>query len=591
MKKILWIIAIAVFPLLMVSCMDFDNPADEFTTTDEELDPEVFHGKADEIDYRKVITEEEFDAAKSALNTYFRQVPTATYYIRGGKNGAMPQEHQYQYVYSLHIDNYSGFFCADQNFGGRLPSTYYYNFDFCDGPYGAFLEVKNNLANMLNHPQIDYMPEIKALGLLLFDVSAQEMVDIYGSIPYVDHKNNKEKNPFIFDKGVDIYATIIDNVDTIVACFDHFKEQPQWYQKKIQSVLNTVDAITMDKSIDSWKRFANSLKLRMAMHCVKAMPEKAKKWAEEAVASGVVESTDQEIALNWMTGCFYHPLVTICNSWNDSRVNASFESLLMSLDHPLTKYFITKNIAAITNTKTNTVTEANTRIIGIRAGLAMLDGQSVDNNPRVGYSSLASDYIQDAPTYYVKSSEVDFLRAEGAVRGWNMGGTAQFFYERGIRNAQPEGRFDGGRQMYSTLVEDYMKLDKAKAYTYVDPMDDANNIESVTTIGVKWNEGDAPEVKLEKIITQKYLALFPYSVEPWTELRRTGYPKLFPVLNVAEYGDGSLKDGDLIRRIKFPGRGTTVGLDDINTTGIDALGGEDLQGTRVWWDVEGMPNF
>ncbi len=591
MKKILWIIAIAVFPLLMVSCLDFDNPSDEFTTTDTELDPEVFHGKADEIDYRKVITEDEFNEAKKALNTYFSQVPTATFYIRGGKNGAMPQEHQYQYVYSLHIDNYAGYFCADQNFGGRLPSTYYYNFDFCDGPYGSFLEVKNNLANMLNHPQIDYMPEIKAIGLLLFDVSAQEMVDIYGSIPYVDHKNNKEKNPFIFDKGVDIYATIIDNVDTIVACFDHFKEQPAWYQKKLQSVLNVVDAITMDKSIDSWKRYANSLKLRMAMHCVKAMPEKAKKWAEEAVASGVVESTDQEIALNWTTGCFHHPLSVICNQWNDSRINASFESLLMSLDHPLTKYFVTNNIAAITNTKTNAVTEANSRIIGLRAGLVMIEGQSVDNNPRVAYSSLNKDYIQDAPTYYVKASEIDFLRAEGAVRGWNMGGTAQFFYERGIRNAQPEGRFDPGRQAYAQYVDDYMKVEKAKPYTYVDPMDDANNIESVTTIGVKWNEGDAPEVKLEKIITQKYLALFPFSVEAWTELRRTGYPKIFPVMNAAEYGDGSLNDGDLIRRIPFPGRGTTVGLDDITSTGIDALGGGDLQATRVWWDVNGAPNF
>ena len=591
MKKILWTLALALFPLLMVSCLDFDNPSDEFTTTDEELDPEVFHGKADEIDYRKVITEEEFDAAKTALNTYFRQVPTASYYIRGGKNGQMPQEHQYQYVYSLHVDNYSGYFCADQNFGGRLPSTYYYNYDFCDGPYGAFLEVKNNLANLLNHPQIDYMPEVKAIGLLLFDFSAQETADLYGSIPYVDHKNNKETNPFIFDKGMDIYATIIDNVDTIVACFDHFKEQPAWYQKKVQGVINQVDVVTQDKSIDTWKRFANSLKLRMAMRVVKVMPEKAKKWAEEAVASGVVESTDKEIALNWVTGCFYHPLSTICNSWNDSRVNASFESLLMSLDHPMTKYFISKNVDAITNTKTGAVTAAKSRIVGIRAGLVMESGQSVDVNPRVAYSSLETDFISDAPTYYVKVSEVDFLRAEGAVRGWNMGGTAQFFYERGIRNAQPEGRFDDSRQMYATYVDDYMKLEKAKAYTYVDPMDDANNMESVTTIGVKWNEGDAPEVKLEKIITQKYIALFPLSSEAWAEMRRTGYPKQFPVLNAADYGDGSLRNGDLIRRIPFPGRGTTVGLDDITKTGLDALGGDDLQGTRVWWDVDGMANF
>ena len=221
----------------------------------------------------------------------------------------------------------------------------------------------------------------------------------------------------------------------------------------------------------------------------------------------------------------------------------------------------------------------------------MMSGQSTDVNPRCAYSSLATDYIMDAPLYYVKVSEMDFLRAEGALRGWSMGGTPQFFYERGIRNAQVEGRYDEERQMYAEYVDQYMKLDKAIAYTYVDPMDDANNIASVTTIGVKWNESDDRETKLEKIITQKYLSLFPYSNEAWTEMRRTGYPKLFPVLNAADYGDGSLNDGDLIRRMPLPGRGTTVGLDDINTSGIDAIGGNDVQATRVWWDIDGIGNF
>lgn len=32
-----------------------------------------------------------------------------------------------------------------------------------------------------------------------------------------------------------------------------------------------------------------------------------------------------------------------------------------------------------------------------------------------------------------RASEVAFLRAEGALRNWNMGGTAKDFYEEGIR--------------------------------------------------------------------------------------------------------------------------------------------------------------
>ena len=160
------------------------------------------------------------------------------------------------------------------------------------------------------------------------------------------------------------------------------------------------------------------------------------------------------------------------------------------------------------------------------------------------------------------------------------------FYEAGIRSAQLDQRTNS---QYGEKVDEYMSVEEPVAYAYTDPMDHTNDIASVTKIGVKWNEGDTPETKLEKIITQKYIAGFPYSYEAWNDLRRTGYPKIFPVLNV-EDGDGSLVQGDLIRKIPLPGRDTSAGLSDIQTSGIEALGGTDTQGTRVWWDVEGS-NF
>ena len=98
-------------------------------------------------------------------------------------------------------------------------------------------------------------------------------------------------------------------------------------------------------------------------------------------------------------------------------------------------------------------------------------------------------------------------------------------------------------------------------------------------------EGDDPETKLEKIITQKYIANFPYSFEGWSDMRRTGYPKIFPVLNV-EDGDGSLQQGDLIRRMPFPGTENEAVQQDIITSGLDALGSEDKQDVRLWWDTE-----
>ena len=96
------------------------------------------------------------------------------------------------------------------------------------------------------------------------------------------------------------------------------------------------------------------------------------------------------------------------------------------------------------------------------------------------------------------------------------------------------------------------------------------------------------ETKLEKIITQKYIALFPLSTEAWTELRRTGYPKLFDVENPDD-GDCSLFPGDIIRRI--PWVPTDIAAQKlVANSGIAALGGPDEQATRLWWDVD-VPNF
>ena len=125
-----------------------------------------------------------------------------------------------------------------------------------------------------------------------------------------------------------------------------------------------------------------------------------------------------------------------------------------------------------------------------------------------------------------------------------------------------------------------MNHEEALPYTQVEASGDGEDWESVTKIGVKWNEVDDQETKLEKIITQKYIALFPLSTEAWTEMRRTGYPKVFPVLNTND-GDGSIKQGEMIRRIPWR-------LDNpkLQEAAVAVLGGPDLQATRLWWDAE-----
>ena len=168
------------------------------------------------------------------------------------------------------------------------------------------------------------------------------------------------------------------------------------------------------------------------MHKVVVDRTKAQKWAQEAVTEGVIETENQEIALDPVVSGFTHPLVDISKLWGDSRLNASFESLLFSLKHPYVQddyALFEKNSSQIVNeTNPEEIEPTNSRIVGLRAGISMVSGQTVSVNPRIAYSAVSSNRISMAPLYLMKLSEVQFLRAEGAVRNWAMGGSALSFY-------------------------------------------------------------------------------------------------------------------------------------------------------------------
>lgn len=590
---------VAVLPLMgATACMDFDTPSDEFAPNEIVIDPTIYQGDADALDYDVQPTEEDVDAAMNALSTAFANVINAQTSLLGGKDGAPLQEHYYQIVYNMTVDCYAGYFTMINSgfMSGTMETTYSYHQGYCEGPFGRFLNMKNDLGNFLNRDESNSVVELKALALLMFNIVAQENTDIFGSIPYVDHKGNKETNPFEFNKGIDIYYSIIQNLDDIDACLANFENRPQWYKDKLNAKLAQIDKCTITRSFETWRKLANSLKLRMAMHLVKVAPEDAQRFAEEAVAAGVIDAKNDQFGVFGGTefGSVSHCVNVIMSGWNDIRMNASFISMLESLQHPYMNYLFAKNNNDIINQSTGEVMTTGTAIVGVRAGLRMEPSQQYFSNPRFAYSTLNYDDPGEnatwMPFYLMKWSEVDFLRAEGALRGWNMGGTAEYFYYRGIDNADCSDVFELPSGDYDSYVAEYKEVVEAVPYTYVDPMDSANNIESVTTIGVKWDESDDQETKLEKIITQKYIASFPYSYEAWTEMRRTGYPKIFPVLNTSLGNDGSLAEGELIRRARLPWGNTQAGQEDVTNSGLEALGGPDVIATRVFWDVPGA-NF
>ncbi len=604
MKKYIMFAGSLIFAsFALQSCLDYDDPGDELGISSVLTETTRYVGNVDSIPYRNLPTEKGVQDAIDTLRQYgyFGMSLTGQYCLRGGKQGERPGAHAYQRQFSMGPDRYAQYFTVPHKdfMYGTLTSTYNVSADFNGDPLGYYSEAKNSIMPLLHHPLVDSIPEIKAINLLYYCLGAQEKADLAGPFTYLEDKQNSEA-PSEYNDLSTIYHGIVENLDTIVACLKYYEaNRPDWYKDKIGDLMIEFFQTGREfisgnfSNLSSFIKLANSLKLRMAMHIVKVEPETAKRWAEEAVASGVVEGVDDQQGIFPAVTGVMHPLKDIFN-WGDLRLSASFESLIMSLDHPYAKYLYMPNSVDITNPYTGEVLPAGTRICGIRSGQLVGDGQSVAVNPLQGYSNIDGQLFADgsmSPMYFVKWAEVDFLRAEGVIRGWNVGGgmTAEQLYERGIRNGYFEDpllvQFGG---TYTDLVEDYLNLEAPIDYVSVDPLGAGEPWPSVTKIGVKWNEADDLETKLEKIITQKYLALFPLSTEAWTELRRTGYPKLFPVLNTDD-GDGSIDQGDMIRRIPWvPTDPVAVGM--VETSGIPALGGPDEQATRLWWDVD-APNF
>ena len=596
MKKYIKISGTLLFAAITTqSCLDYDDPGDERGANSVQTETTRYVGNVDTIPYLNLPTPEGVQSAIETLKSYkyFHQALGGQFNIRGGKEAGTPGGHAYQRQYSLGPDLYAQYFTLPHKdyMYGTHTSTYNVSAEFNNNARGAYTMAKNAIMPLLHHPMVDSIPEIKAINLLYYCVIAQEQADLSGPYTYLEDKQNSEE-PYEYNDLETIYHGIVKNLDTIVACLKNYETRPDWYKNEIELLLMEFHQTSRtifdgDFGVSSYIKLANSLKLRMAMHIVKVDPTTAQRWAEEAVAAGVVEGFNDQQGIYPLLSVYKHPLKEI-NTWGDLRMSASLESLLMSLDHPYTKYLFKPNAYDIPNKNGVDVLPAGSRICGIRSGILVGDGQSPALNKRQGYSTFDNDIIENyyIPSYFLKWAEVDFLRAEGALRGWEMGGTPEFFYNRGIENAYLEDPMLGSP--YTSYLNEYMQLEEAIDYVSIDPMGDGEPWPSVTKIGVKWNEADDNETKLEKIITQKYIALFPLSTEAWAELRRTGYPKLFPVLNTDD-GDGSIKQGDMIRRIPWVPT-DPVAADMVETTGILRLGGPDEQATRLWWDVD-APNF
>ena len=117
---------------------------------------------------------------------------------------------------------------------------------------------------------------------------------------------------------------------------------------------------------------------------------------------------------------------------------------------------------------------------------------------------------------------------------------------------------------------------------YVDPKNSSYSDSSTGQVSVNWADATNFDERLEKIITQKWIALYPNGMEAWAEFRRTGFPKLFPINENSN--DPSIDKNKQIRRVIFPKSAYANNAGAVNAA-PRLLGGPDSGGTRLWWDA------
>ena len=187
--------------------------------------------------------------------------------------------------------------------------------------------------------------------------------------------------------------------------------------------------------------------------------------------------------------------------------------------------------------------------------------------PKIGKAS---------PVLLMTPAEVYFLRAEAAMRGWVAGGTAEDLYNNGIKESFKQW---GVKVDPTVYIDDATSVpanfeDQSEARSTYD-------IQALSTITIKWDESCGDEQKLERIITQKWIAMFPEGQEAWSEFRRTGYPKIFPV--VKNNSSGTINTEKQICRNVFPVTEYANNNKEVQNA-IEMLGGPDTGGTSLWWD-------
>ncbi len=274
-----------------------------------------------------------------------------------------------------------------------------------------------------------------------------------------------------------------------------------------------------------WKKFANSLRLRLAIRISEVAPSLAQQHASEAIAGGVMESNADIAKMIHVDGAQFDAgtngtSAPIVAGFNGNYLSKGLVDLMNNTNDPRLPIYGKPNKDGI--------------FIGVPNGTATVDNLSPDNYSVPNENTL---FAMDADAIFLSYAEVLFLKAEAAQRGWTSG-SAKDYYEAGVRAS----------------LEQHGLGDQANAFLAKVPFDSSK--------------------ALEQICTQKWLAVYGDGFEGYAEIRRSGFPNL----------PADAVNGEIAKRVRYPqSEQSTNGAS--YTAAVARLANGDTEKSPVWWDV------
>lgn len=462
---------------------------------------------------------------------------------------------QYQTAYLLSADGWSGYIAEANTWGeGMNNLSYYLMDDWVSSTYrNSYTELLSPWKKIKESCEETGNMAPYALAQILKISGWHKTLESFGPIPYTHAGEMALVIPF--DSEQDVYNAMFADLQDAIAELMPLVEQGG-------TVVPEFDAVYAGDA-RKWVKYANSLMLRLAMRLREVDETTSKQWVGTALNHPVGVMTAADDAAQMSTGAgyvFVNNIAYCAQNYGEARACTSMYAYLNGYQDPrLAAYMMTSESD-----------EALTGYDGKKYAPVPPGAPESHTEEKYGDYSLPN-MTSSTPTYWMKASEVYFLRAEAALY-WSEFGDAASLYQQGIEMSFQENGV-------SANINGYLSSDNRPQAVSI-----GGYSAGAPTTATPAFEG-SQEQKLEKIMIQKWIAMYPNGQEAWTEWRRTGYPKLNPIDGGSTSPDVPTNTG--ILRMVYPLSFSQSSEDAANLqTAISMLGGRDIPTARLWWDCD-----